>query len=145
VYRVELAAKSYNAEVVDGEQLLKLQITLGGKGPDPDDLERLVTEVKKLAKEANPVAAKLLENLPERAGHILWWKMEVDKIGFSRFGDEGTFSPGQTFCPDLVGYPGLGIPNDFMRATLDSKPSVGPSDTVMVTVQDARSDKTVRR
>ena len=147
VYRVRFDDKGYNTDAVDSEQLFKFQMTLAGNGPNPDDVERLVADLKKLPKDADPVAFKLLESLPERAGRILWWKVEADKMGFNPHGsaNQDAFNAPQSICPNLAGYPGLGFPNEGMRAILNPKPSVGPADTVMLTMQDARSGKTLWR
>lgn len=147
VYRVRFDDKGYNTDAVDSEQLLRLQMTLAGKGPNPDDVEHRVAELKKLPKDADPAGSKLLESGLERAGHILWWKAEVDKMGFTPHGsaDQDALHAQQSFFPNLAGYPGLGFPNNGMRAILNPKPSVGPADTVMLTVQDARSGKTLWR
>jgi len=117
-YNVRLDASGHAAEVVDAEQLLKFQV------------ERYQAEGR---------------IVPEDADRVQWWQAEVGKLAFKQFGQSDTFSPGQTFCPDLVGYPGLGIPNERMRATLNPKPFIGPADAVMVTVEDTRSGGTLGR
>lgn len=82
---------------------------------------------------------------PEGVDPVQWWKTEVNKMGFHEYGQADMFHPGQTFCPDLVGYPLLGIPNEGMRVTLDPKPAIGPSGSMMVTVEDAKTGSKLRR
>ena len=111
-------ASGHTAEVVDFEQLFKFKF-------DRYQAEGMI--------------------VPEDVDRVEWWQAEVVKFAFKPFGQSDTFCLGQTFCPDLVGYPGLGIPNDGMRATLNPKPHIGPADAVMVTVEDTKSGGTVAR
>jgi hypothetical protein len=67
------------------------------------------------------------------ADRIQWWKTEVSKLAFQRRDD---FTTGM-YCPDQVGYPLIGLPNDRVRTTLNPKPLVGASDSVMLTLEGA--------
>ena len=110
-FRIRLAAAGHSAEVVDFEQLQKFQMNrfqqAGRIVPETADADRLA-----------------------------WWQVEVDKMTFNNFGQRDMFSPGQTFCPDLVGYPGLGYPNQGVKATLNPKPFVGPNNCQMLTIEN---------
>jgi hypothetical protein len=77
--------------------------------------------------------------IPESpADRLEWWKAEASKLGFTPFG--GTTEI-QVFAPDRVGYPELGIPNQNVQATLESKPVLGPGDAVMISVAETKSGK----
>ncbi len=75
--------------------------------------------------------------MPDDADRIEWWQTEVEKLAFqqSALGDAVSL----IFCPDQIGYQPFGIPNTGKRATLNPKPFIGPADSVMVTVEDAKS------
>ncbi|WP_020473022.1 hypothetical protein [Zavarzinella formosa] len=114
---VRLEGAVHTTEVVDAEQLLKFN-------------------------------SQVWENkteIPEGEKGIEWWKTEVNKMAFREYGNREMYSPGQTFVPELVVYPLLGLPNEGIRATLNPKPSVGPADCVLVSVEEARSGKILRR
>lgn len=70
--------EGYVAEEVDFEQLLKFKT------------ERYQAEGR---------------IVPENVDRVEWWQAEVGKLAFKQFGQSDMFSPGQTFCPDLFGYP----------------------------------------
>ncbi|QVL31632.1 hypothetical protein KIH39_22740 [Telmatocola sphagniphila] len=143
VHRSRHDDQGHSGEEVDLTQIQRLQMMLGANGPNPDAVKQLLDEVRKLPKEANPLAFKLIESLPDSAGRMLWWKAEVDKMETTRYLNKDTISP--SYCPDRIIYPGLGLPNQGVRATLNPKPSIGPSEAAMITVQDVKTGKNVRR
>lgn len=116
-YRVRFGETGYSAEVNDFELLQKFQMELFAAGTV----------------------------IPAGEEAVKWWKEQVGQITFNGLGDASAFTPGQTICPDLVGFPGLGIPNDGEKATLNPKPVVGPSDTVLVAVENAQTGAAIRR
>lgn len=118
IYKVRHDASGYSAEVAEIEPVMKLSMRIHeGQIVLPD------------------AVAERLE----------WWKTEAGKLPSQRFGERETFFPGQSFVPSQVGYPLMGLPSNNVRATLDPKPSIGPSDTVMLTIEDAKSGSLLRR
>ncbi len=109
-YHVRRDSSGHTADVIDGEQFLTFQ------------MERYQTDGK---------------IVPENVSRLEWWQTEVEKFAFKHSGNGDSVSP--TLCPELVGYPRLGLPNEGRRALLNPKPFIGPADTVMVTVEDTKS------
>ena len=111
MYKVSCGSTGYTSEVNDLEQLMSLGMS--------------VHEGK--------------VEIPESpADRLEWWKAEASKLRFTPFGGATDI---QVFAPDRVGYPELGIPNQNIQATLESKPVLGPGDTVMISVADTKSAK----
>lgn len=116
-YRVRFGDTGHSAEINDFEQLQKFQMDLFAD----------------------------MKTIPEGEEAVQWWMDQVGQMTFNGFGDSTYFTPGQIVCPDLVGYQGLGIPNEGEKATFNPKPFVGPSNTVLVAVEDAKTGAVIRR
>ncbi len=111
MYKVKCDTTGYTSEVNDLEQLMNLCLSL---------------HEGKVAIPESP--AECLE----------WWKAESSKLRFTPFGGATDI---QVFAPDRVGYPELVLPNGEVHATLESKPVLGPGDTVMISVADTKTGK----
>jgi hypothetical protein len=116
----------------------KLRHDASGYGAEAGDLEPLMKLGMAIHEGQIPVPDTVAERLE-------WWKVEVAKLGCQPFGQADTFFPGQSFVPNFVGYPLLGLPTEGARAILDPKPLIGPRDTVMVTIEDGKSGRMLRR
>lgn len=117
-FKVRHDASGYSAEIGDLEAIMKLSMNIHeGQIPVPDTV----------------------------AERLEWWKVEAAKLQCQPFGQAATFFPGQSFVPNFVGYPSFGLPNEGVRGLLDPKPIIGPRDTVMVTVEEGKSGRMLRR
>jgi hypothetical protein len=118
VFKVRHDAAGYSAEIGELEPLMKLSMKIhAGEIPVPDTV----------------------------AERLEWWKDEAGKLACQPYGQAETFFPGQSFVPNFVGYPSFGLPNEGVRGLLDPKPTIGPRDTVMITVEDGKSGSMLRR
>ncbi|QVL31000.1 hypothetical protein KIH39_19400 [Telmatocola sphagniphila] len=115
VIKLQYTGSEYSAKQVDGDQIFKL------------------------VREADPT------KVPAADDRIKWWKEQVDKLCFETWGDKNMFFPGQTFVPDLIGHPLLGLVPYNLRVTMNSKPQIGPSNCNLVTVEDAKTGKILNR
>lgn len=119
-------------------EFFKLRHDASGYSAEIGELDPLLQLAMKVHNGQIPVPDTVAERLE-------WWKVEVAKLGCRPFGQADQFFPGQTFVPNFVGYPLLGFPNEGLRAVLDAKPLIGPRDTVMVTIEEGKSGRMVRR
>ncbi len=111
MYQVRHAASEYSSASSDLEVLMKLSMQIHNGEVKVPDME---------------------------ADRLEWWKEQSSQMNFSDF--EGS-TRHQVFVPDQVGYPDIGLPTESARATLEPNPQIGPSQTVMVTVREAKTNQ----
>ena len=109
-----------------------------GRSGEINDLEQLM----KFQMERYDANKRIV---PEDVDGLTWWKSETDKLAFESYGNHEMYSIAQTFCPDRICYPLLGVPRKDWKVTLNPRSSIGPSDTSMVTVIDINTNEIVSR